>query len=187
MQDYMLGFSDNEIVSLFHYFDYDKSGLIEYDEFLRTIRGPMNANRKRIVKQAFDKIDKDKNGYVDINDIKDTYDASHHPDVLQGKKTEDQILHEFLETFEVAHNMRNNTAPDHIVTYDEFIEYYNNISASIDNDEYFSLMMNNAWKINEGDRTYAKGWSNKDTQPSIGHKKAGRTNPITGQAMHQGG
>lgn len=23
-------------------------------------------------------------------------------------------------------------------------------------------MMNNAWKINDGDRTYAKGWSNKD-------------------------
>jgi len=59
--------------------------------------------------------------------------------------------------------MRNNTAPDHIVTYDEFTEYYNNISASIDNDEYFALMMNNAWKINDGDRTYGKGWSNKDT------------------------
>lgn len=23
-------------------------------------------------------------------------------------------------------------------------------------------MINNAWKINEGDRTYAKGWSNAD-------------------------
>jgi len=175
MQDYMLGFSDNEVTSLFHYFDYDNSGLIEYDEFLRTIRGPMNGNRKKIVKQAFDKIDKDNNGYVDINDIRGTYDASKHPDVLQGKKTEEQILQEFLETFEVAHNMRNNTAPDHIVTYDEFCEYYNNISASIDNDEYFTLMMNNAWKLNEADRTYSKGWSNKDTQPSVGKR-----NPITG-------
>lgn len=27
-------------------------------------------------------------------------------------------------------------------------------------------MMNNAWKINEGDRTYGKGWSNNDTSPS---------------------
>jgi hypothetical protein len=83
--------------------------------------------------------------------------------------------------------MRNNTAPDHIVTYDEFIEYYNNISASIDNDEYFSLMMNNAWKINDGDKTYAKAWSNKDTAPSIGHKKAGgKVNPITGQVSSVG-
>lgn len=27
------------------------------------------------------------------------------------------------------------------------MEYYKNISASIDNDEYFSLMMNNSWNI----------------------------------------
>jgi hypothetical protein len=28
----------------------------------------------------------------------------------------------------------NSTAPDHIVTKEEFEEYYNNISSSIDND-----------------------------------------------------
>ncbi len=42
----------------------------------------MNAFRKRIVSQAFNKIDKDKSGYVDINDIKDVYNASRHPDVI---------------------------------------------------------------------------------------------------------
>lgn len=36
---------------------------------------------------------------------------------------------------------------DGIVTIDEFIEYYTNVSASIDNDDYFSLMMNQAWNI----------------------------------------
>ena len=44
---------------------------------------------------------------------------------------------EFLETFETHHSLRNNNAPDHVVTKDEFEEYYNNVSASIDNDEYF--------------------------------------------------
>lgn len=49
MQDYMLGFSEGEIATLFRVFDYDRSGLIDYDEFLRTIRGPMNASRKAVV------------------------------------------------------------------------------------------------------------------------------------------
>ena len=80
---------------------------------------------------------------------------------------------EFLETFETHHSLRNNNAPDHIVTKEEFEEYYNNISASVDNDQYFELMMNNAWKINEGDRTYAKGWSNKDEAPSKGAQAKG--------------
>lgn len=75
---------------------------------------------------------------------------------------------EFLETFETQHALRNNGAPDHIVTKEEFEEYYNNVSASIDNDQYFELMMNNAWKINEGDRPQKAAWSNKDTQPSVG-------------------
>ncbi len=75
MKDYMLGFSDAEIKALFGYFDIDKGGEVDYDEFLRVLRGPMNPGRKKIVGQAYNKIDKDKNGYVDINDIKGVYNA----------------------------------------------------------------------------------------------------------------
>ena len=38
----------------------------------------------------------------------------------------------------------------------EFVEYYNNVSASIDNDAYFELMMTNAWNLNNV--SYQKGW-----------------------------
>jgi len=57
-----------------------------------------------------------------------------HPDVISRKKKEDQILQEFLETFETAHSLRNNNTPNYVVTKEEFEEYYNNISASIDDD-----------------------------------------------------
>lgn len=40
--DYMLGFTEGEMQRLFGYFDYDHSGLIDFDEFVRAIRGPMN-------------------------------------------------------------------------------------------------------------------------------------------------
>jgi hypothetical protein len=132
----------------------------------------MNPGRKKLVAQAYKKLDKDGNGWIDINDIKGVYSAKTHPDVLSGKKTEEQILLEFLETFETHHNCRDNEAPDHVVTKEEFEEYYNNISASIDNDQYFELMMNNAWKINDGDRNYGKSWTNKGEQ-SQGFGKGG--------------
>ena len=35
------------------------------------------------------------------------------------------------------HNIVGNTVGDHVITKEEFEEYYNNVSASIDNDEYF--------------------------------------------------
>lgn len=44
---------------------------------------------------------------------------------------------------------------DKKVTWDEFLEYYNNISSSIDNDTYFELMMTNAWNLNNV--SYGKG------------------------------
>ena len=73
---------------------------------------------------------------------------------------------EFLETFETHHSARESKAPDHIVTKEEFQEYYENISASCDNDQYFELMMNNAWKLNEGNKTYGKGWSDASASKS---------------------
>ena len=158
----MLSLNDSEIKSLFDSFDRNRDGTVDYDEFIRTLQGPMNTFRKKLVAQAYNKLDSDKNGWVDINDIKGIYNAKRHPDVIQGKKTEEDILMEFLETFEIHHNIANSTAPDHVVTKEEFEEYYNNISSSIDNDQYFELMINNAWKLNEGDRNVNKGWSNKE-------------------------
>jgi hypothetical protein len=87
--------------------------------------------------------------------------------VVSGRKSEEQVLLEFLETFETHHSIRNNGAPDHVVTKEEFEEYMANISSSISNDQYFELMMNNAWKINEGDKVYGKAWTNK-SQESTG-------------------
>ena len=75
MQDYMLVFSEGEIGRLFSLFDYDKSGLVEYDEFVRTIRGPMNANRKAVVAKAYNVLYKDGSGFIDINDIRGVYNA----------------------------------------------------------------------------------------------------------------
>jgi Ca2+-binding EF-hand superfamily protein len=180
MADYMLGFTEGEIQTLFAYMDFDRSGLVEYDEFIRAIRGPMNQNRKRIVAKAFAILDKDGGGFIDINDIRGVYTADKHPDVISGKKTEQQILQEFLETFETAHNMRNSEAPDHIVTKEEFEEYYNNVSASIDRDDYFEQMMNSAWNL-DGSRVTKKGWGADNTSKAKGSKPArGGANPVTG-------
>jgi hypothetical protein len=43
-----------------------------------------------------------------------------------------------------------NKKGDGVVTLDEFCDYYANVSASIDTDEYFELMIRNAWHISGG-------------------------------------
>ena len=60
----------------------------------------MNNFRRALVNQAFDKIDADGSGNLTIDDLRGKYNARNHPDVKAGKKTEDQVLHDFLKTFE---------------------------------------------------------------------------------------
>lgn len=183
MNDFGTGISEDEGKVAFDAFDRDGSGEIDYDEFIRTVRGEMNQFRVGFVKQAFDKLDKDKNGQVEIDDVKGVYNAKHHPDVLQGKKTETEVLGEFLETFETHHNIKTGYY-DHIVTWEEFVEYYNHISANIDNDQYFELMITNAWKLGQPATHKPKdSWSN--TTANSTYNKFGGTNPYVAKPVQQ--
>ena len=168
-KDFRIGISEENVPTLFNAFDINRDGTLNIDEFLMAIRGDLNERRRSLIEQAFRKIDKDNSGALDLADIRDSYRADKHPDVINGKRTEDQILVEFLETFEAHLNMRDHTQPDGKVTLAEFIEYYKNISCSIDNDDYFALMINNSWNV-KGDaptyKKYERGWANEDAKPA---------------------
>lgn len=53
-----------------------------------------------MVEKAFAKLDKNGNGEIELDDLQGVYNASKHPDVIQGKKSQEEILQEFLRTFE---------------------------------------------------------------------------------------
>ena len=106
----------------------------------------MNSRRKGIVRLAFNIIDKDGSGTLEINDISDVYDVSKHPDFIAKKKSKDQILKEFLNAFVIG-----GMPSTGLITRALFEDYYANIGASIDSDDYFELMIRNAWHISGGE------------------------------------
>ena len=147
MRESDLHLADHEIQMLFRHFDRDGDGGIDFDEFLSGIRGPMNERRRRLVQMAFQKMDKDGNGLLEPSDLMGTFDASQHPEVLSGRMTDEQVFREFLENFDVGGEK------DGVVTPNEWENYYANVSSSIDNDDYFELMIRNAWRMSGGE-----GW-----------------------------
>ena len=136
-----------ELKALFEHFDADGSGLVTHEEFLQGVRDPLTPRRLALVRQAFGAIDRDGSGVVEPGEIADRYDASRHPDVLAGTKTADEVYAQFLATFDVGGEV------DGKVTAREFENYYTNVGASIDADDYFELMIRNAWHISGGE-----GW-----------------------------
>jgi Ca2+-binding EF-hand superfamily protein len=144
MKETKVELTEPEIRTLFQNFDRDNNGSIDFEEFIQGVCDPMNERRRRLVELAFSKIDKDGSGVVDAQEIALMYDASQHPDVKARRKTAQQVLTEFLEAFEKDGDV------DGVVTLHEFINYYNTLGASIDDDDYFELMVRNAWHISGG-------------------------------------
>ena len=56
---------------------------------------------------------------------------------MPGKRSEEKVLQEFFETFEQGYcdQKGHNDARDGVIQVDEWVEYYNNVSISIDDDE----------------------------------------------------
>lgn len=134
-----------DVRKLFEHFDADGTGGINFEEFLQGIRDPLNERRQQLVRKAFAILDRSETGEIDIDDIAGIYDASQHPEVIAKRKKPADVLKEFLDTFEVG------GVKDGVVTMDEFMNYYANIGASIENDDYFELMIRNAWHIAGGE------------------------------------
>ena len=157
IRDFRVGINDADAEKLFHIFDRSGEGSISYEEFVRGVRGEMNQFRQNLAKKAFNILDKSKTGVLTLEDIKLTYNGKKHPDVIQGKKTEDDILLEFMDTFEMHYAITHPNERDGKITMDEWIEYYNNVSMSIDDDKYFEAMMNSAWNL-DNSRVNKSGW-----------------------------
>ena len=66
----------------------------------------MNEYRVGLVKKAYAILDKDGSGVVNLDDIRNVYNGKQHPDVIEGKRTEDEILSEFLDTFEAQYSFK---------------------------------------------------------------------------------
>ncbi|NXF05030.1 CAPSL protein, partial [Smithornis capensis] len=141
LNDYALILDKEEAQKIFQRFDKDGSGTINFDEFLVTLRPPMSNARKEIVMQAFKKLDKTGDGVVTIEDLRTVFNAKYHSKYLNGDWTEEQVFRAFLDNFDSPYDK------DGKVTVEEFIDYYSGVSASIDTDTYFIVLMKTAWKI----------------------------------------
>ena len=151
---YRLNLSADELSALFSSFDVDNSNKIDYDELLRTLVGVMNEYRINLIKKVFSTLDRNNNGQIEIEDIKGMYNASRHPEVVAGKKTEQEILGEWLDNFETFNEYNETGIKNRRVTFDEFINYYNMISMSIEDDRYFEYMVNNCWNLDRRNNFY---------------------------------
>ena len=165
---YRYDLSETEINNLFNYFDKEGNGYIKYEEFLNELCNNLNQFRKDILKQVFNKLDEKEKGFITVGIIRHEYNPKGNPLVRQGKRDEDEILAEFLDVLEYHFNLLIEKNEDIDVNelevdFEEFCNFYKNISLCIEDDKYFEIMVLSEWGIQkEGKSLYQKTWNKSD-------------------------
>ena len=155
LEDYRYNIPQKLEDKIFDIFDTKKKDIIDYNELINTLLGKMNDYRRQIVQKAFEKLDKENKGKICYDAIRDNYNADKHPEVLNGKRTKQEILARFIDMFEYHFNLLNKNKSNNEANQEEFEEFYNYISVFIDNDKYFENMMSRVWGL-DGTENFGK-------------------------------
>jgi Ca2+-binding EF-hand superfamily protein len=132
--DYHIELSEAEFKAFFQ--SQESKGRITIDNFMSTLVGPLSPFKLELINQVFSMLDRDWDDLILLNELKNTYTARYHPDVRKGRKSESEVLAEFLDSFEAHHVLYSNIR-DPKVSRREFRTYYQVVGAINDDDQTF--------------------------------------------------
>jgi Ca2+-binding EF-hand superfamily protein len=130
---------------LIEHFDTARTGLIQWAHwiaFLRTSSSPngLSDDRQRIVMDAFSIIDEAGTGSVTPDDLARCFNAQDHPLCTPGAdlSPKDALTHMYLSLSKLGR------VPAEI-SYAQFADYFEDLSACCDDDSYFESILKNMW------------------------------------------
>jgi Ca2+-binding EF-hand superfamily protein len=150
-QTYKLNISNNEKKTIFNYFDNNNSNSIFYDKLIKLICGNLNDFRLNIVINVFNSFKLNNNNKINVNNILNYYNKNNHPDVINNKKTGEEIFCDFIDMiniFKEYNEFLYNKKFD-FWSLNEFVEFYTQISMGITDDEYFEVLMKSVWGLED--------------------------------------
>lgn len=143
--------SRSDIRNIFSFYDTEKEGYINVDYLINDTFEQMQPERMEIVVKAFEALDVYNKGQVDINYIKNSYNAAFHPKVKKGKISLEEEYSCFIDSIDTFHNMNlkieNTTVNKFTISKGELVDYYNYVSFLYDNDSDFISMIQNVWDL----------------------------------------
>lgn len=107
----------------------------------------MSASRRRLVQEAFQKLDENGNGMLEMNEVKAKFDPARHPDVVAGLKTVEEARFSFFEMFSTFHNASTGFSGETAISLDEFIEYHMYLNESFERDIEFKNFIIGVWNM----------------------------------------
>lgn len=138
-QQQALPINAKELQILINTFQRNNDCKFYYKNFIRVLRGPVSDGRKAVVARAFQSLPGNNSGEIALGHIKQCYDASRHPSVVAGSKSQASVLRQF------QHHWNEVDGPNQGVTFAEFAEYFYDLSGNIPDERDFQVIAT-AWR-----------------------------------------
>ncbi len=148
ISSFLIPLTKGNAAALFKLYDRQASGVINYDSLINELVGKLSESRKKLVNSAFNKLDENKKGVLSMNVIRERFNPKGHPDVTNGKKTEQEVLVEFLDNLDYHFNLLGKNPDNEEITNQDFIDFYRYISVGIEDDYFFNKMITGVWGLN---------------------------------------
>eukprot|EP00668_Euglena_longa_P017264 GGOE01021637.1.p1 GENE.GGOE01021637.1~~GGOE01021637.1.p1 ORF type:complete len:937 (+),score=122.24 GGOE01021637.1:36-2846(+) len=134
-----IGLTSTEMEKLLSAANISPEAGIPIVQLLEALRGPLSDRRLQLIRLAYSSLDKQRTNAVPVQEMIAAYNPLQHPDVLRKRRTSDQVMQEFIAGWDLEENVH--------VSFADFKDYYADVNVTVENDDFFELLMRNCWRI----------------------------------------
>ena len=148
-----INLSESDCRNIFNEFtSKNNNNYLDFTAFIRNFKKELNENKLASVEQAFSFLDINGNDRIPLNLIKKKFRSDRHPDVLKGRKNEEEIILEFLDCFNINYEILNldsksqtSNNAQNLIDFEIFANFYEYVSFIYPNDREFENIINSSW------------------------------------------
>jgi Ca2+-binding EF-hand superfamily protein len=125
-----------------------KTGLVHVDTFLAYLRGPLPPQREALLTTVYRALQAQaSSGVITVEVLRAYFRGEDHPLVTYGNYSEADALKHLLNYLDLVGSGRgkDKDLAAKGASLEKFVDYYADLSAAIDDDQYFTALVNSNW------------------------------------------
>ena len=144
-----INFNIDDYQRIFNSFSNNK--FLDFYSFIRNYKKELNDKKLSVVEKVYSKLDSKGTDRVPLDFIKLKYNANNHPEVISGKKNEEDKLMEFLDCFSLCYDLLGNDNKakgvygENEVDFETFANFYEYVSFIYPRDDMFENVVLSTW------------------------------------------
>lgn len=135
-RNHRLRLTDPQFAALF--LPYTTAGRVRLHALVRMLIGPLNERRRTAVIGIFERLDTDHDGMLEPVDVRRAIRIAHHPLVVTGQSTLDQVHNGFI--------IRSLDPKNEAISLTQFEDYHAALSSAFRRDDEFVSWLQKFWR-----------------------------------------